>query len=231
MKRLLIALATAFVPLVCFAQAPHVPLLEQDNLEAPKLLEKLATQATPDAFVQELYRELQQQPMPDAFSGGKDASHIYANPLLSSVHKEFWGSTHSFAGQLDYTPLCVCKDPAGFTLSSIAYTSVDKSHTDATFTLHFVPPAPNPSTEKQTNNQAQAANDTLAFPGEPAASEDQPVVPPPDRHMILRLVHGEHGWRVDDIASNEVPSMKLMLQQRHPEPSAEAASIPPTSKP
>ncbi len=226
----LLLCAACFAVSTCLAQARQAPALEQAPPQSHKLLESLATEASPEPFIQELYRELQQLPTADAFSGGQGASGIYANPLLSSVHKEYWGSKESFAGQLDYSPLCVCKNPAGFTLSPITFTPVDKSHMDATFTLHYVPPpAPHVS-------QDQPASPT-AFPEEPEPAaqvqdaNNQPAAAPPDRRIILHLVHREHGWRVDDIASSDVPSMKLLMLQRHPESETESASDQQPQKP
>ena len=220
MKHVLLLLAALAIAPLCSAQAPHIPVLEQNTLEAPKLLETLAQQPSPEPFIQELYREIQQLPTPEAFSGGAGASRIYRNPLLSSVHKEFRGSVQSFAGQLDYTPLCVCHDPTGFTLSPIVLTTVDKSHTDAVFTLHFDPrPKPAPPQQAQSTG--------IAFPEDADPTPSQTSAPaPPDRRITLRLVHGEHGWRVDDIASADIPSMKFFLHQRHPEASDEADSKP-----
>ena len=209
----------------CGAQAPLVAALEQTTLESPKLLESLAQQPSPEPFVRELYRELQQQPNAEAFSGGQGASRIYGNPLLSSVHKEFWGSNHSFAGQLTYLPLCVCDDPTGFSMSDIALKVTDKSHTEATFTLHF-----EPRTQPDLAQEAQVSNTAFPESDEPTTSQ-KPVPTPPDRRITLHLVHGEHGWRVDDIGSSEVPSMKFLLRQRHPETPEESAASQAPQKP
>ena len=231
MKRLLIC-AACLIATSCLAQARQVPALEQPVPASSRLLESLSTQPSPEPFIQELYRELQQLPTADAFSGGQGASSIYAKPLLSSVHKEYWGSKESFAGQLDYSPLCVCKNPSGFTLSPIAFASLDKSHVDAVFTLHFTP-QPSPAQAVDAS-----ANSPTAFPedqepqteSQAEAQAAQPAATPPDRRITLHLVRREHGWRVDDIASSDVPSMKLLMLQRHPETATESASAqqPPT---
>ena len=205
----------------CLAQGRPAPALEVTTLEAPKILETLAQQPSPEPFIQELYRELQQVPTPDAFSGGDGAARIYGKPLLSSVHKEFWGSRQSFAGQLDYAPLCVCRDPTSFALSPIVLTPVDKSHTDAVFTLHFEP-------RPAVDLALQAPASPTAFPesSEPAepAQPRKPMSTPPDRRITLHLVHGEHGWRIDDIAVSDVPSMKFLLRQRNPDTAEEDAA-------
>ena len=222
MKRFLPVLVLAWSS-PSLAQASLAHALDPSGLDAPKLLETLAQQPSPEPFLQELYRELQQTPTPDAFSGGDGASRIYGKPLLTSVHKEFWGARQSLAGQLGYAPLCVCQDPTAFNLSPIVLTPIDKSHTDAVFTLHFEP-RPTPGVQAPTQDTTARASPT-AFPEAPGPTPDtRPTTTPPDRIITLHLVRGEHGWRVDDIATREVPSMKFLLHQRNPESAEEAAA-------
>ena len=223
MKR--VSLLLALISSVSLAQPPP-PSLVQPTLETPKLLESLAQQASPEPFIQELYRELQQTPTPSAFSGGDGASRIYGKPLLTSVHKEFWGSQQSLAGQLGYAPLCVCQDPTAFSLSPIVLTPVDKSHSDAVFTLHFES-RPMPASETIAGQESPTA-----FPeSQTPATDPRPMTKPPDRVITLHLVHGEHGWRVDDITTRDVPSMKFLLRQRNPESGDEAAASRSPRKP
>ena len=215
------AWAICLIASSCLAQARQTPTLEQAPPQSQKLLESLSAQPSPEPFIQELYRELQFVPAADAFSGGQGASSIYANPLLSSVHKEYWGSKESFAGQLDYSPLCVCKNTTGISLSPITLTPVDKSHIDAVFTLHFAPPA---DPAQSPSSSPTAFPENVEASSQSPASAYEPATNPPDRRITLHLVHREHGWRVDDIATSEVPSMRLLMLQRHPEAATESAS-------
>ena len=182
-----ILLLFAVVLPVCGAQSSlHAPpsLLEADDSSSlPDALSKLSTQTTPEPFIQELYRELQQPPAPPPFVGSHGASHIYANPLLTAMHHEFAASNRGFAGQLVFNPFCSCQDSTGLTLSTIALAPTDKKHTDATFTVHL-PPV----------NGSEI----------------------PDRVITLHLVRNDKGWRVDDISSTQVHSLKLLLRTPNP---------------
>ena len=143
MRKFLLAL-----PLLVFSSAAQTtqrlpPPALTEAADLPDELSKISTQPSPEPFIQELYRELQQTPAPAPFVGAHGASHIYADPLLSSMHKEYAHSTRGFAGQLDFNPFCSCQDPAGLTLTPITLTATDKRHTDASFKVHFAPIAGN----------------------------------------------------------------------------------------
>ena len=191
---------------LCHAQRIPPPALD-DSADLPDELLRLSAQPSPEPFIQEIYRELQQVPAPAAFVGAHGAHHIYADPLLGSMHREYAASTRRFAGQLDFNPFCACQNPAGLSLSAVTLTPVDKRHTDAAFTVHFVPaliPAP-------------VSDDPGAPPAPPTVATTGIA---PDKAITLHLIQTGKGWRIDDISSAQVRSFKLLMRDKGQTPQA-----------
>ena len=190
----------------CHAQRIPPPALD-DSADLPDELVRLSAQPSPEPFIQEIYRELQQVPAPAPFVGAHGAHHIYADPLLTSMHREYAASTRRFAGQLDFNPFCACQNPAGVTLSPVTLTPVDKRHTDASFKVHFTAPAtPAPDSQSPTAFPTEAPVET--------ASATQPPSPATERAITLHLIQTSKGWRIDDISSAQVRSFKLMMRDK-----------------
>ncbi len=196
-----------------FRAAPPPPSLT-DPAPLPDILERLARAESPEPFIQEIYREVQITPALPQFIGARGASHIYAQPLLGSMYKEFAGSTRAFAGRLDFLPFCSCQDPSNLILSPLTLTIIDPNHTDATLHLHTTPPPTTVAQAEPTDFPAPTQQTPQPTP--------QPAQPPPqvipETIITLHLVRTEKGWRVDDVSSARVHSLKLLLRDPPPTP-------------